>query len=223
MRAALMWTISDFPAYTMLSGWSTAGKQACPHCMSDSEAFTLPHSGKTSWFDNHRKFLPQDHPLRRNKNMFIRGRSVLHSAPDDKTGDELINDLDGYGFRSSYEVESETTNKEICNLTKCGWRRRSIFWELPYWRTNLMRHNLDFMHIEKNVFDNIFNTIMNIPGRTKDNAKSRLDLVQMSIRPQLHPDESMRRFPKASYSLDKQSREVLYRWLKDVRFSDGYA
>ena len=23
MRAALMWTISDFPAYAMLSGWST--------------------------------------------------------------------------------------------------------------------------------------------------------------------------------------------------------
>ena len=24
MRAALMWTVSDFPAYSMLSGWSTA-------------------------------------------------------------------------------------------------------------------------------------------------------------------------------------------------------
>ena len=30
MRAALMWTISDFPAYSMLSGWSTVGKLACP-------------------------------------------------------------------------------------------------------------------------------------------------------------------------------------------------
>ena len=30
MRAALMWTVSDFPAYAMLSGWSTAGKLACP-------------------------------------------------------------------------------------------------------------------------------------------------------------------------------------------------
>ena len=29
MRAALMWTISDFPAYAMLSGWGTAGKLAC--------------------------------------------------------------------------------------------------------------------------------------------------------------------------------------------------
>ena len=30
MRAALMWTIGDFPAYAMLCGWSTKGKFACP-------------------------------------------------------------------------------------------------------------------------------------------------------------------------------------------------
>lgn len=27
MRACLLWTISDFPAYANLSGWSTKGKQ----------------------------------------------------------------------------------------------------------------------------------------------------------------------------------------------------
>lgn len=31
MRAALMWTINDFPAYGMLSGWSTHGLLACPY------------------------------------------------------------------------------------------------------------------------------------------------------------------------------------------------
>ncbi|CAM8990163.1 unnamed protein product [Rhodiola kirilowii] len=30
LRAALMWTVSDFPAYAMLSGWSTQGKLGCP-------------------------------------------------------------------------------------------------------------------------------------------------------------------------------------------------
>ena len=32
MRVALLWTISDFPAYAMLSGWSTKGDFACPFC-----------------------------------------------------------------------------------------------------------------------------------------------------------------------------------------------
>ena len=61
MRAALMWTINDFPAYSMMSGWNTAGMLACPHCMEDSDAFRLIKSGKQSWFDNHRNFLPMNH------------------------------------------------------------------------------------------------------------------------------------------------------------------
>ena len=36
-----MWTISDFPAYSMLLGWGTAGKYACPYCMEDLDAFSL--------------------------------------------------------------------------------------------------------------------------------------------------------------------------------------
>ena len=50
MRAALMWTINDFPAYGMVSGWSTHGKLACPYCMENNKAFTLTNGGKASFF-----------------------------------------------------------------------------------------------------------------------------------------------------------------------------
>jgi hypothetical protein len=33
------------------------------------------------------------------------------------------------------------------------------------------------MHIEKNVFENIFNTVMDVKGKTKDNIKARLDVA----------------------------------------------
>jgi tRNA A37 threonylcarbamoyladenosine dehydratase len=33
------------------------------------------------------------------------------------------------------------------------------------------------MHIEKNVFKNIFNTGMDVKGKTKDNIKAKLDLA----------------------------------------------
>ena len=33
------------------------------------------------------------------------------------------------------------------------------------------------MHIEKNFFDNIFNIMMNVSGKTKDNEKARMDLA----------------------------------------------
>ena len=70
MRAALMWTINDFPAYGMLSGWSTHGRLSCPCCMDDTKAFRLKHGGKPCFFDCHRQFLPKDHPYRRNMNTF---------------------------------------------------------------------------------------------------------------------------------------------------------
>ncbi|KAL8087839.1 hypothetical protein AgCh_037834 [Apium graveolens] len=66
-----------------------------------------------------------------------------------------------------------------------NWVRTSIFWELPYWSTNLIRHNLDVMHVEKNVFDNVFKTVINVTGKTKDNDKARLDLKDICKRPAL--------------------------------------
>jgi len=33
------------------------------------------------------------------------------------------------------------------------------------------------MHIEKNVFENIFNTVMDVKGRTKDDIKARKDIT----------------------------------------------
>jgi hypothetical protein len=50
MRTALMWTINDFPAYEMVSSWSTHGKLACSYCMENNKAFTLTNKGKTSFF-----------------------------------------------------------------------------------------------------------------------------------------------------------------------------
>jgi len=50
IRAALMWTINDFPAYGIVSGWSTHGKLACPYCMENNKAFTLTNGGKASFF-----------------------------------------------------------------------------------------------------------------------------------------------------------------------------
>ncbi|KAL0396288.1 UNVERIFIED_CONTAM: hypothetical protein Scaly_0077200 [Sesamum calycinum] len=57
MRAALMWTMNDLPAYGVASGWSTAGVMGCSICMDDTRAFHLQHSRKACYFDCHRQFL----------------------------------------------------------------------------------------------------------------------------------------------------------------------
>ncbi|KAJ8770996.1 hypothetical protein K2173_023321 [Erythroxylum novogranatense] len=207
LRAALMWTISDFPAFAMLSGWTTAGKLACPYCDDDSDAFYLPNGSKMCWFDNHRKFLSSDHPFRRNKYKFRKNR----------TENTQIDEL---GLLKVTELEADEVNLTISQ--NFGWRKRSIFWDLPYWKTNLILHNLDVMHIEKNIFDNLFNTIMNIEGRTKDNAKSRADLQVFCKRNELHKDLRTGKYPKACYTLDKRHKELICEWLKLLKFPNGY-
>jgi hypothetical protein len=60
LRASVLWTISDFPGYAMLSGWSTKGKLACPICHYETSSMYLKHSKKVCYM-NHRKFLDPDH------------------------------------------------------------------------------------------------------------------------------------------------------------------
>ena len=58
-------------------------------------------------------------------------------------------------------------------------RKKVFFFELPYWKTLKLRYNLDVMHIEKNVCDNVLGTLLNIKGKTKDNIYTRFDLECM--------------------------------------------
>ena len=171
MRAALMWTVSDFPAYGMLSGWGTHGATACPHCMDDIDTFWLRNSRKMTWFDCHRRFLPRYSSLRRDPNKFRRGKTVSNGPPRVKTGVEILDEIDRKGLMKVTDLGAKEINAKISQ--ELGWKKKSIFWDLPYWKTNLVQHNLDVMHIEKNVFDNLFNTVMGIPGKTKDNVKIR--------------------------------------------------
>jgi hypothetical protein len=43
------------------------------------------------------------------------------------------------------------------------------------------------MYIEKNVMDNIFGTILDMKGKTKDNLEARKDLQKMGLKRTLHP------------------------------------
>ncbi|KAK4394335.1 hypothetical protein Sango_1904300 [Sesamum angolense] len=85
--------------------------------------------------------------------------------------------------------------------------KKIIVLDLPYLSTLFIRHNIDVMHIEKNVFDNIFNTVMDIKGNTKDNMNARRDLKMMCNRPELELDEHRPNvMPKAVYTLGKEQK-----------------
>ncbi|XP_021763981.1 uncharacterized protein LOC110728645 [Chenopodium quinoa] len=89
LRAAILWTVSDFPAYGILSGWATSGKKACPYCMDKSKAFWLENGCKVSWFDCYRQFLSTNHPFRNSRIAFCRNKVEKGAPPHIMSGEEL--------------------------------------------------------------------------------------------------------------------------------------
>jgi len=80
------------------------------------------------------------------------------------------------------------------------------------------------MHIEKNFFENIFNTIMNVTGKTKDNEKARKDLGLYCNRKDLElkvQDNGKILKPKA-YTLTPDEAKSVCRWIKELKMPDGY-
>ncbi|XP_020880754.1 uncharacterized protein LOC110228285 [Arabidopsis lyrata subsp. lyrata] len=79
------------------------------------------------------------------------------------------------------------------------------------------------MHIEKNFFDNIINTILDVLGKTKDNLKSRLDLPDICERPELYVMDNGKG-PIPIFRLDAKGKKALFDWIiNSVKFPDGYA
>lgn len=78
------------------------------------------------------------------------------------------------------------------------------------------------MHTEMNVFENLFYTVLDTSGKTKDNDKTRKDLEEMNIRWELwlRPNNSK---PKAPFYLTKQQVENICKWLSALKLPDGYA
>ncbi|XP_050222682.1 uncharacterized protein LOC126672773 [Mercurialis annua] len=118
-----MWTINDFPAYSMLASWSTSERLACPHCMENTHAFTLKGSRKQSWFDCHRKFLPPGHPYRRNTTQFRKGKTINKEFKQPKTGEELLAEVDSLGFMKAYEIGAEKNN--AAKSENYGWNKKN--------------------------------------------------------------------------------------------------
>ena len=101
-----------------------------------------------------------------------------------------------------------------------------MFFQLPYWSKLKLRHNLDVMHVEKNICDNLLGTMFGIDGKNKDTIKSRLDLADMGIRSELHLvrlANGKYSVPRACYSMSPEEQLRFCEFLKGVKLPDGYA
>ena len=175
LRAVLLWTINDFPAYGMLSGWSTKGKFACPYCHKDTEYLWLKFGSKHCYL-GHRRWLPSNHKWRRN-NISFNNKVETRDAPVPLTGAQVLQQYESFEQVTFGKMSNKRKQREE-DTRWHNWRKKSIFFELPYWKDLLVRHNLDVMHIEKNICDSILGTLL---------EKARLDMQHLGIRKDQHP------------------------------------
>ena len=225
MRVAVLWTINDFPAYGTISGYSTSGYKACPTC---ADKTSSSHVRRGISFMGHHRYLPPNHPWRKRKE--YNGKIEMGMPPEILSGDEILERLNsiwkGVPGKNEKVLKIEKRRmREEGYTNDTNWKRKSILWELQYWPKLKLRHNLDVMHIEKNICDALIGTILDIEGKSKDKEKARLDLQDMNIRKELHLQKKGNKWfkPAACYILSESERESFCRFLKSVKFPDGYA
>ncbi|KAJ9544533.1 hypothetical protein OSB04_024240 [Centaurea solstitialis] len=247
LRAVVLWTINDYPALGTLCGCPYSGYKGCLVCREKTQCVRLPYSGKQS-YAGHRRYLPYDHPFRRQKKAF-NGKQELDCAPMPMSGEEIYEEVKsientwGKGARDT-EVEflqtstgrggkikrnkktlkevgkSKGENKETINWKKFNiWQRR-----LRYWRYNSVQHCIDFMHVEKNVGESLVGTLLHMNGKTKDGLASRMDLAHFGLRPELEPQPNGNKtiVPAACYTLTKEEKDVFCETLYHLRAPQGY-
>lgn len=220
MRAIVLWTIHDFPAYGLVACWSTHGKLACPICGSDINTFSLKHGRKPCWFDCHRRFLPASHAFRKSVKCFRKKTKVFDPPPKRLSGDELFEQL------NSLTIASKGNNKYEGFGVLHNWIDISGLWQLPYWRKLLLRHNIDVMHNEKNVAELMLSMCVDITKKSMDTVKARLDMAVICDRPTLEltkaPNGTWKK-PRAKYCVSKDDKMTILKWFKQLKFPDRFA
>jgi hypothetical protein len=128
LRVMLLWTINDFPAYAMLSGWSTKGKFAYPYCHKGTDYLWLKH-GKKYYYMGHCWFLPLNHPWRMNK-MSFNNKEETREAPVLLSGQVV---LDQYATFDQVKFGKDISKKRMRDEdARChNWRKKSIFLRSP--------------------------------------------------------------------------------------------
>jgi len=126
-----------FSTYEMVSSWSMNAKLACPYCMENNKAFTLTNGGKAFFFTATVISF-----------QWITGIETRHSCLSGEELHDVVSEYDDIVF--VFNLVSRSFPVLVWPITGA---KRIIFWELPYWKTNFFRHNLDIMHIKKSIWE----------------------------------------------------------------------
>ena len=105
------------------------------------------------------------------------------------------------------------SNKKRQLIGEPNWSKVSILYQLAYWKNKKLKHNIDVMHVKKNISESTYGTLLGIEGRNKDIDKAEINLQNMNSRHTLRlkqrPDGLYDR-PRAFFLLSPNERNGFY-------------
>lgn len=129
LRAMLLWSIHDFPAFGLIAGQVVKGYVACPIC---GENTCAEHSSilKKMVYLGSRRFLSRGHPFRRARAAF-NNEQEMGSLPPRRTGQAILQQ-----GRERAEWLRNGGNEDSAQdpVKTHGVKRASILFALPYWK-----------------------------------------------------------------------------------------
>ena len=93
------------------------------------------------------------------------------------------------------------------------WNKKSIFWDLPYWKDLEVCSAIDVMHVTKNLFVNLL-AFLGVYGKIKDTPEAREEHQRVHEKDDMHPKEYER---PASYALNKEEKEIFFECLLSMK------
>nr|XP_015637476.1 uncharacterized protein LOC107280832 [Oryza sativa Japonica Group] len=219
VKAIIFVTINDYPAMFSVSG-QIKGKTGCVICLNGTYYRYLPGSNKLVYM-RHWRFLRTNHKYRKMKAEFD-GTEETDPTPKPISGEKVCAMTEKivceFG-KMTKKPSKGTKRKKPEKNTKQGdskkqddsskpddklpppFKKHSIFFKyLPYWKD-----------LEK----------------TKDGLQSRMDLVEMGIREELHPQEGEKNgkvyLPPACFTLTPKEKKSVCNSLRDVRVPIGFS
>jgi hypothetical protein len=79
-------------------------------------------------------------------------KQELGAAPVIADGNEILRQLQGFDVvheDTGRDKRQKTVQEGLGANDNVVWKKKRTFFTLPYWKDNLLQHNLDVMHIKK--------------------------------------------------------------------------
>ncbi|KAK1685114.1 hypothetical protein QYE76_045962 [Lolium multiflorum] len=99
------------------------------------------------------------------------------------------------------------------------WKKKSIFWELEYWKVLDVRSAIDVMHVTKNICVNLL-SFLGVYGKKNDTKEARQDQQRLKDPDDRHPEWFQGR---ASYALTKEEKVIFFECLSSMKVPSGFS